>query len=1538
MADSNSQDDRTGTKSYQFLGKMQALQEVSLELSRAANPEDLYRNAIELGCTRLGFNRLSLLLYDEDSNLMIGTFSADEQGNLRDERDCSQPITDPRLLEILHNQDRHSCWLETRFQGFDRAKGSGWNALAVLWSGEKGMGWLAADNLWEHTPSEDHQLDLLALYGATLGHLVTTRQLEEEFHSLAERRTRQIRLTTQVAQAIARATNLDDLYERVVTEVKEQFGYYHTQLLRYDVQIDAVKLVAGYGEIGRQMKEKGHAMPIGLGLIGTAAATGQPVLRPNLVHDSDWRPNPLLPDTKGEIAVPIKLGEAILGVLDVQSDVADALNADDQLLLEGLCGQIAIAIESTRLTSDLQDTTTFLDSVIENIPNMVFVKEAENLRFVRQNKAGLQMLGITLDEIIGKNDYDLFPPDEADFFISKDRQVLNSGSLLDIPEELLPTPDGVRFLHTRKVPLLDADGRPRYLLGLSEDITERKQAEEALRQERALLSSLLDSIPDLIFYKDVDGVYMGCNNAFAEFAGRSKADLVGKTDFDLFPSEVAAFFREQDKEMMEQGQARHNEEWVDYPDGRRVLLDTLKTPFYDSETNLLGLIGISRDITAIHQSQEELLRLGYVVEQSLDGTAVANMDGIIQFANPAWATMHGYEVEEVVGKHLSIFHTPEQLTQEVIPLNDTVLATGQTRQSEVGHLRQDGHTFPTLMTIGVLQDSSGTPIGLVATAQDITERKAFENTLRENQTRLAEAIGIAKLHYWEFDIATQQFAFLPEYYELLGTTVEEEGGLTMSAENYARKFVPAAESPIVETEIVAALTTKDPNYSREFDSLNLTTDGRIFPIRVRFRILKDPDGNTIKFIGANQDITDQVAAEQELRERESLLRTIIDSTPDWIFVKDKNHRYLLVNQGYANSFHIDPNDFIGKNDLEIGFPEDIVKGNPEKGIRGFWTDDREIMDRGEVKIIDVEPAVVDGKERFLNTIKAPLKDASGNVTGIVGFVNDITARILAEEKLGKQAAQLQTVAEISTSVSTTLEQTTLLENVVDLTKERFNLYHAHIYLLGAHGQSLALVAGAGETGRAMTAEGRHISLAQEKSLVARAARTRQGVIINDVQADPGFLPHPLLPNTRSEMAVPMLAGEKVIGVLDIQADQPNYFTDEDANIQTTLAAQIAIAVENSRLLTESQQAVTELDELTRRLTRESWESYLQGYKQPEKGYAYDFGGLRPLEETGMDFPLSAAQAGDPDNGLLSHSLTVHGEPIGRLALYQDTDEEVQTAVDIDEVEAIIAAVAEQLSARIENIRLTEQTQAALSLTERLYQAGHHINSAGGDLQGALAAINEAGAIPVINRAVLFLFEHNAEGDMQAIVSAANWYSGSGLKPTAVGTRYEREAMTALNLMVTRDTLLFDDAIQDERIDKVTQGIFKALNIQSLVVLPLWVGNRQLGSVLLEAEEVHHFIDSEIQPYITLSGQLAIAVDRQRLLNETQSRAERERQIRTITDKIRRGIDRDAILQIARDEISQMLGAKTAAGQLGTSALIVDRLHEQDAPPKPNGRQ
>ena len=178
----------------------------------------------------------------------------------------------------------------------------------------------------------------------------------------------------------------------------------------------------------------------------------------------------------------------------------------------------------------------------------------------------------------------------------------------------------------------------------------------------------------------------------------------------------------------------------------------------------------------------------------------------------------------------------------------------------------------------------------------------------------------------------------------------------------------------------------------------------------------------------------------------------------------------------------------------------------------------------------------------------------------------------SQVEVEKRARQLAAVAEVSTVSARELNVDKMLSSVVSLTQRQFGLYHAHIYLNDEKAEELKIAACGWKEGdeHEGSRENTVIALVQERSLVARAARTGQAVIVNDVRNEPDWLPNPLLPDTAAEMAVPLVIGKQVLGVLDVQSDRVDAFSEEDANIQTTLASQVAIALQNARSFTQAQ--------------------------------------------------------------------------------------------------------------------------------------------------------------------------------------------------------------------------------------------------------------------------------------------------------------------------------------------------------------------------------
>jgi diguanylate cyclase (GGDEF)-like protein/PAS domain S-box-containing protein len=179
-----------------------------------------------------------------------------------------------------------------------------------------------------------------------------------------------------------------------------------------------------------------------------------------------------------------------------------------------------------------------------------------------------------------------------------------------------------RWILTRGEIVKDAQGKPCRWVGTNLDITVQKQEEENNKRQSGLISSLLDSIPDIIFFKDLNGVYLGCNPPFAEFVGKPWREIVGRTDYDIFDKKIADFYRDYDQHMLELREPRHNEEWITYPDGRKMLIDTLKTPYWGPDGTLIGVLGISRDITARKQAEAEL--------QTANSSLTARLDELKQ--------------------------------------------------------------------------------------------------------------------------------------------------------------------------------------------------------------------------------------------------------------------------------------------------------------------------------------------------------------------------------------------------------------------------------------------------------------------------------------------------------------------------------------------------------------------------------------------------------------------------------------------------------------------------------------------------------------------------------------------------------------------------------------------------------------------------------------------------------------------------------------------------------------------------------------------
>ncbi len=250
----------------------------------------------------------------------------------------------------------------------------------------------------------------------------------------------------------------------------------------------------------------------------------------------------------------------------------------------------------------------FLNTVIDNIPSMIFIKDAVDLRFVRVNHTGEQLLGLTNQELIGKDDHDVFPESQAAFFSRKDREVLASGTELNIPEEDIDTVAlGKRWLHTRKVPILDETGQPIYLLGISDDITESKQRASDLKKTEMRFATLFNSAADLIFVIDQNGTITQTNRYACEHSGYGEHEIVGKQIRQFFTRESQGVWDSNFLGLRKRGHNRADLEFV-CKDGRILKLQCGATSVPDESGCFTSFLIIQRDVTDKARAEEELQR------------------------------------------------------------------------------------------------------------------------------------------------------------------------------------------------------------------------------------------------------------------------------------------------------------------------------------------------------------------------------------------------------------------------------------------------------------------------------------------------------------------------------------------------------------------------------------------------------------------------------------------------------------------------------------------------------------------------------------------------------------------------------------------------------------------------------------------------------------------------------------------------------------------------------------------------------------------
>ena len=271
----------------------------------------------------------------------------------------------------------------------------------------------------------------------------------------------------------------------------------------------------------------------------------------------------------------------------------------------------------------------------------------------------------------------------------------------------------------------------------------RDQSEKRLEYERTLLKTLVQTIPDMIWLKNQEGVYLFCNPAFERFFGATEAAILGKTDHDFVSADLADFFQAKDREAMAAGKASKNQEWVTFADDRHsALLETIKTPMLSPSGKVVGVLGIAHDITAIRLSEQALReredRYRAILQTAIDGFLLVDVEGRILEVNDAYCRMSGYSSDEL--RQMRIFELEATESSDATTAHIRKMVSQGEDRFESRHRRKDGSVFDVAVSVQYRLINGGAFVSFV---RDITERKLIQEELLRAK-EVAEAANQAK--------------------------------------------------------------------------------------------------------------------------------------------------------------------------------------------------------------------------------------------------------------------------------------------------------------------------------------------------------------------------------------------------------------------------------------------------------------------------------------------------------------------------------------------------------------------------------------------------------------------------------------------------------------------------------------------------------------------------------------------------------------------------------------------------------------------------
>jgi PAS domain S-box-containing protein len=608
------------------------------------------------------------------------------------------------------------------------------------------------------------------------------------------------------------------------------------------------------------------------------------------------------------------------------------------------------AIQS--VSHNLLDESDQLNILINNLPDCVYFKDIDSKYILANNNFSRKLKANRPEDLYGKTDNDLYDSDVSAKYLEDDRKILNGELPLLRYKHSNSNGMGEQFSLTTKIPIKNKKGKIIGLMGTCSDITEQELIEreiekqhQILEKERNLLRALMDNMPDTIYIKDKDCKFLDGNPEQIKVTkAKTYKNLIGKTDFDFYPKDIAELYYKDDKHVLETGESVINKEEIGFDqDGNIRVKSTTKVPIRDQKGNIIGLVGIGRDITRQKETEEKLKEQA----QSLQ------------------------EINVLL----------EERQEEINQQADELSSQNKILENERNLLRTIIDAIPDFIYI---KDKESRFITANKKTLDIMKAKGLSDL--EGKT--------------DFDFYAKEIAQI--FYDVEQAVVKK-GKAIINNEEIG--FDKDGNERVIST-------TKVPYFDSDGNIIGIVGVGRDITemkeshkkLQEQARILKE---NNLLLEERQEEIQKQSEslAEQNstLEKERNLLRTLIDNMPDYIYIKDRESRFLTVNKRLLIVMHKNSLDeIVGKTDYETA----VTKESAEI----YYKDDQELIKSGK-PIINKEEIGFDenDRERVISTSKVPFYDADGNIAGIVGIGRDITKQKNAEKQLREQAQNLQEV-------------------------------------------------------------------------------------------------------------------------------------------------------------------------------------------------------------------------------------------------------------------------------------------------------------------------------------------------------------------------------------------------------------------------------------------------------------------------------------------------------------------------------------------------